>query len=419
MYKYLVAFVLLTPLIGIWLVEGGEYAPSIGTDGYPIGATAAFSVYAVAVAVIAWLVAGRAAPVAELAPTIDANIVFRRFASNVLIVNGAFLALFLFGFGAINVWLGSMGKGEFRVSLGWFGAVPNLMCKFVLPTLVAYATLLYMRSTRNWQLKLRLALVFALAFTTGASWGFKTTAIASVMPALLLLNWRVRPVVAVALAGVFIGSLAIFFFLFDQQVEAGAEVQTFLLRRLTVLQGDVAWHIWDMHTSGEEFPNYWTTLSAGIGDKLLAAFGVSRSDPYEWMLYHYDWMLTYLAGSSFEAIEEGHSVTATPFAEGLVAGGLPGLALFAVLAGVLTGLTYRFINDSMRRGQDVRSALGATYCCYYIIAWLNGGAIVQLFHISLLIGFGMTLVLLVALIRTGLPRILPHRLVVNRMRARP
>lgn len=405
MYKYLVAFALVTPLVGIWLVEGGEYAGSVGVDGYPNGATAAFATYAAAVAVIAWLCSGRRNRLVT-APLAEANTPFRRFSNNLMLFNGVFLVVFLFGFGAISVWLGAVSKGEFRVSLGWFGAIPNLMSKFIVPALVAYAAMLYSRSSRTFEMKVRLALVFLLAFAIGASWGFKSTAMSALLPALLLLYWRVRPVALLMLAAIFVGTLMLFFQIFDTHNDVGVDMQTYLLTRVTVLQGDVAWYVWGLYTSGEPFPNYWPTWLALVGDKLLGILGVSRTDPYEWMLHHYDWMINYLADVPLETTEEGHSVVATPFAEGLIAGGIGGLALFTTIAGVLIGSMYRLIDRALRSGHDIQAAIGATYFCYHLLPWAISGAIVQLFHISLLISLGTTLLALVVMRRFSLQQFL-------------
>lgn len=63
----------------------------------------------------------------------------------------------------------------------------------------------------------------------------------------------------------------------------------------------------------------------------------------------------------------------------------------AILGGVLVGRFYRLIDDALRRGQDQRAALCATYFSCSIFPWLNGGGIVVMFHVSLLAGFGLTL----------------------------
>jgi hypothetical protein len=403
MYKYLVAVVLIAPLIGVWMVEGGEFAGSVGVQGFPNGATLPFAIYVAFVAAVAVLTARpwRRAAIVQVSVA-KANRRFRRFSNNLMIFECIFLIIFLFGFGAINIWLGSSSKGDFRIGLGALGAFPNLMCKFVIPALVAYASLLYLQSTRTSAMKVRLGVIFVIAFITGASWGFKTTAISMVLPALLLLNWRVRPIALVGLTIIFIASLVVFSLLFDSGIVEAADLQGYLLRRITVLQGDVAWHVWGMYSNGEQFPDYSPTLLAALGDKFLVTLGLSREDHYQWMLFHYDWMLNYLAGISPDATaESGHSIIGTPFTEGLVAGGVAGLAGFSLLAGILTGGMYRLLDQSLRRGRNLAATLGATFCCYNLIPWLNAGAIVQLFHFSLLISLATTYVLLAVMLRFG------------------
>ncbi len=396
MYKYLVAFVLLTPLAGIWLVEGGEYAGSVGVDGFPNGATLAFALYAFGVAAVAFLSSRwpRQPEVSTPRKVQDTDALFRRFAANLLAFNAGFLVIFLFGFGAIDVWTGAVGKGEFRVKLGAFGALPNMMTKFIVPALLAYLAVLYSRTSRITPLRMQLTANLAMAFVIGASWGFKSTALFVLMPALLLLNWRIRVGTLIGLCLLFTTVLVVFFQIFDAGVEVDTDVQTFLLRRITVLQGDVAWHIWGLFEDGEVFPTYWPTLLAAFGDTALSMAGLSRVATYEWTGYHYDWMITSLAGATIDQIEEGHSITATPFAEGLVAGGLAGVALFALIGGLLVGRTYIHLDACLRRGHATRAAILSTYFCFYIFPWLNAGAIVQLFHVSLLVSIGSTLLVL-------------------------
>lgn len=386
MYKYLVSFVLITPLIGIILMEGGEFGATIGIYGHPNGAAWAYACYAAGVVIVAWLSSGNVSRKGKGSrrevDTAAADARLEVFGKNLLWLNAIFLFVFLFGFGAIHVWAGNVGKGEFRTGLGAFGAIPNLMGKFILPALLAYASALFRKSSRASHLRWLLGANFALMFVIGASWGFKTTAFIVLLPALVIIYWHITLMTLLRLAMLFVLLIFGFFFLFDVNFETYAEVHTFLLTRITVIQGDVAWYVWDIYKSGEEFPSYWPTLLAAVGDKVLTLFGLSRSDFFQWTLFHYDLLITYIAGVPLEQIEDGHSITATPFSEGLVAGGVWGVALFSVLGGLLVGRMHAFIQQSLRKGHDGRAAIGTTYFCFYIFAWLNGGAVVQLFHLS-------------------------------------
>ena len=181
------------------------------------------------------------------------------------------------------------------------------------------------------------------------------------------------------------------YYLFDQSSVIESSVIDLLVKRITIIQGDVAWYIWDLYIKGEQFPRYWPTLQASLSDTLLVLLGAERGNFFEWMSLHYDYIITYLAGSPPWQIQEGHSVTATPFAEGLIAGGIPGLIVITLVAGVLVGGMYRFIDYSLRNQHNVRAALGSTYFCFYIFGWLNSGGVVQLFHVSIWFGFAVLL----------------------------
>ena len=124
-----------------------------------------------------------------------------------------------------------------------------------------------------------------------------------------------------------------------------------------------------------------------MGDRLMEVLlGLDRIYYVSWVQYHYDLMLTSLAGYSFDTIEGGHSVTATPFAEGVVALGASGVVVFGLIGGALLGLFYSLVRKGLAQGRPLLAALAATYVCTAVIPWLNAGAIVQLAHVSTLAG---------------------------------
>jgi len=399
MYKYLLMFVLFTPLCGIWLVENGAESLTMGIQGEANGATLAFALYATLLVVVAWLTANMSlwprrarthAP--EPVDPLRARHEFMHFSRLFLVVNCIFLFMMLFGFGGINVWLGTIEKGHFRANLGPLGALPYLLTKFAVPALFAYATVLLIRTGRDRRCTWLWYLNAFIVFLAGSTWGFKTTGLFMLLPGLLILNWKL-PVHRLAIfAGVFIGSLVGFTLWFDASAE-DFQVFAFLFGRLTILQGDISWYVWGLYKEGSPLPNYWPTLLAAFGDTILGTF-VSKSSLVEWMAYHYDWMLTYLSGSSLETVANGHSVTGTPFAEGVIAGGWFGVGLFGVVAGLLAGGLYRGLSNAIRDGRPMMAAMLSTYFCFHLFSWLNGGGITQLFHISVLANIAIAYLLL-------------------------
>lgn len=407
MLKYLVAFVLLTPWIGIWLVEQGEYAMSIGVLGEPNGATFAFGVYVVLVAGISFFFAKISFRKKFILGSWHPVIIFNDFSSKnfnthtsdrdyyyfsrrLMSVTTGFLIVMLFGFGGIQVWLGNLDKGIFRTSLGPFGALAYLFTKFTVPALFAYFTMLFLYTDKNVKKKRLWYINAFLVFLAGSTWGFKTTGVFMLLPAILLINWQISGRRIFILFALFFISLIFFVLLFDSALLEDVDIITFLLARLTVLQGDVAWHVWGLYQEGQTLPNYWPTLLAAFGDTVLSNVGISKINLEQWMAFHYDWMITYVSGSPLEQIAGGHSVTATPFAEGVIAGGWLGLVFFATIAGIVVGRSYFHLNRALNKGKSIAAALLSTYFCFHVFSWLNGGAITQLFHVSVLLYISVT-----------------------------
>ncbi|MEO2216590.1 hypothetical protein ABGV49_05910 [Chromobacterium vaccinii] len=387
MFKYMIMFVLLTPLIGISLVEDGAYAASVGKIGMPNGATTAFGAYVLGVVVVTLIAMGPRRDLSMVAtvPRISAiaDDECFQFSLRLLLLITIYIMAMLFMFGGIHVWLGTLEKGMFRTNLGPFGAIPYAMTKFIIPALFAYSTMLQMRIKHGGRCKWLWRLNALLIIIAGSTWGFKTTGMFMLLPGLLILNWKMSLNKAALLAAAFFASLVVFFFVFDAELMDGVNVFQFLVERLTVLQGDVSWYVWGQYIDGIEFPNYFPSLLAGFGDSIIGTF-VDKGNFFEWMGFHYDWMLTYIAVGSEEAIIHGHSVTGTPFSEGIIAGGWMGIAIFAIIAGLLIGRMYRILSNAIENGRANMAALLSTYFCFHIFAWLNGGAITQLFHISVL-----------------------------------
>jgi hypothetical protein len=279
------------------------------------------------------------------------------------------------------------------------------MTKFVVPALFAYSTILLRRAEKSFDNKALWYANLILVFLSGASWGFKTTGIMMLLPSLLIVNWQMSVLrlmkFAMAFASVVVGS----FYMFDARTMDGVNVTAFILTRVTVMQGDVSWHIWNLYQNAEVIPNYWPTLLPAVGDKVLTLMGVSKNDYTQWAQYHYDWMLTHLAGIPLDNIANGHSITGTPFSEGLIAGGLLGMVVIAVIAGVLVGKIYVSLDRSILQAKDMKVALLSTYFCFNVFPWLNGGAITQLFHISVAVNlFAAALLIKLMLTRVRLVR---------------
>jgi hypothetical protein len=389
-------FVLCSPAIGIFLMEQGAFGPSIGRYGEPIGATVAYLAYLATLGLAMLLVLALFRPTHQRSIIDDAG--FLSMALLGLAFNAIFLATMLLGFGGIEILRGDISKGAFRVNLGEFGAVAYMVTKYLSPAVLAYIVFAYRYRLAQATIAARtiVALNFAAVFVIGLTWGFKTTALTMILPAVLIFYWKRLTIGSIlflvaATAGVLLGTA----FAFDDHYEF-SQILDHLLLRATVIQGDVAWAIWEMQSRGYPWPDYLPTLGPVIGDGLFTQVtGLTREDRDAWIHTHYDLLLTFLMGNSPEHIlDRGHTLTATPFAEGVVALGVPGFLLFGAIAGMLIAVNCRLIDRALTHDQAEVAALAATYFAFIMLPWINSGAIVQLFHISVWVSLGVSYALL-------------------------
>lgn len=390
--RLMLFFVLFTPLLGIIQVENGAYAANVAEWGHANGASYAFIAYSLCAIAGAWIWTRgeffRRPPLIVFPLSRTKARIANRCIAIALVVNGLFCALTLLLFGGLSVLLGEVGKGDFRSSLGGLGAFAYLTLKWLAPSTFALACAQYVFAGRPTASRKLLVALGLLTFLIGMSWGFKSSGLLVLLPGFVILLWRatLRSVVVYTASSMFV-LLAAFMFFDTVEGSAYESALQFLVARLTVFQGDVSWYLWGQWIDGASFPGYAVTLSVAIGDQLFTLLsGISRDDGERWILVHYGSLLTYVVGYPIEGIQAGHSVTGTPFSEGLIAMGAPGILVFGVLAGVVSGFLYGRIASAMRRQRAIPLALWSNYSVWCAFAWLNGGEIVQLFHISVIVG---------------------------------
>lgn len=385
MFKYLIFVAVLFPLMGVFLMERGAYGISIGDSGYQNGASLVYLSYVVVLLSVFFLFK-KSYRLVSPSLLVDGSM-FYRYAYRVCVLHFLMIFCMVFFFGAYSVWAGQVGKGEFRANLGGFGVFAYLMAKYISPCALGYMAFLYVNSARGIGERLVLGVGLLLGVLLGSTWGFKSTGISIILPSLLIIYWNAGLFTFLKI-GLFAFSLLLLMgFVFDDSGSVLAAVE-FLWIRLTVIQGDVSWLVWGLFNDGHEFPSYMKTLPALMGDRLLSLFfGISRDDYPEWVSYHYDLLINQVVGLPLDVVEGGHNVVGTPFSEGLIMFGLPGVFFMAVLGGGISAFVYNRIQRALLVGSGISAALWASYFSFFVFSWLIGGAIVQMFHVSVFVGY--------------------------------
>lgn len=385
MFRLIVAAALLFPIIGSALLELGMWGQGINQYGAPNGATLAMIAFAVLFLVtIATL--ERINLFADLGsgPAVtpaDADGTSFRCAAAIVPMT----VYVLYGLGGFRTIFNGIGAGEFRVSLGAGGSIGYLILKYYAPALFSVTALSSVAARRLSPYAIIGLICLALI---AISFGYKSGILMALLPTIVLLFWnaQLRSIIQLLVAALAILILAYWFMKPDDQVHIS--VVAAIAYRAFVLNAEGAWKIWDIYSSGGDLPSYLNTLPPVLGDRVFSAItGITRANPSEWVMSHFSLMATYLAGYKPEyLIATGHNNSAGAMAEGIVAGGAAGMLVFAVLAGTITNALYHFIENRLNTNDFASASVAACYFVYCLISWLIGGGIVEIIHLSILVG---------------------------------
>ncbi len=394
-FRILLAYALISPVIGAAMMEFGWYGRSVNEWGYPNGAAVALLFYALCF-LASWTFWGTVREVRDIG--LDWR--FRRlpapnaafWAAALLVPMAAFVLIGLNGWETIK---GTVGAGEFRAGLSSGGAAGYLILKFYAPAIFAYLVCIYAERWRRappWGMVLP---AFCLALIA-LSFGYKTALVLAVLPAVVLVFWRLRFKHLIYLGGAaFVTILAGFAYRWDEASGVTGLAEAIFYRAF-VLHGDVPWRIWNLWLGGYHFPSYADTLPVVFGDRIYTFFtGITRAEADLWVDSHFGLMITKLSGYEAEYIlSAGHTNVANVFSEGLIAGGIPGIIFFGLIAGFVVRLLHQFIENRLAIKDYGTAAIGACYWVYFVMPWLIGGGITSIAHISVIFGSATTLMLL-------------------------
>jgi hypothetical protein len=382
-YKLVSAFCFIAPLVGLVAIEMGARLSEFSW-GYPNGSAAAFASYCVVVAASIYFMNRHRMFVRVGAfPVRSDAFELRAIYGRALVALLPLTAFVVFGIGGYEAIVGRVQSGEFRASLGGGGAAGYLILKYYAPAILAYTLLVTRRSGASF-FSLRMIAIAVLCGLVALSFGFKSGIVLMLLPAAILIFWNASLRRMILLGG-FALSLIILGYLTLGRTEGAKDLLGQLLTRLFVFQADLTWSIWGQFKAGVEFPNYWNTLLPILGDRVFSSItGITRAEPLEWVNAHFNLMATSVSGYPPEAIiATGHNGSATAFSEGLIAGGVAGVLVIAVFAGAVLTALYMIIDNLIRSNHFAIASVAACYFVMGVMAWLLGGGIAELVHVSI------------------------------------
>jgi hypothetical protein len=401
----LLAYVIIAPLLGCILLEYFEfYSYSSGQIGYYNGSWIVYLANSILLLFIASFVS-------KLKLT-DKTLIIRKFryyysksqiksqTKKIIILSIIFLLMMLFLFQGYKTLLGTVNKGEFRsktLGVAGLGFLAYMIFKFFIPTILAY--LMFIHKYLYKQKKYVIYLAFFLSMFSGFLWGFKSSSIIIILPALMVMfqKFEIKHLFKLVLLFFIVVIIAGYFF--DREIVSSYNLSIFefIFLRMTVIEGDTYWTIFGKIINNEIQPlyfDYFKYLLNFFGNKINSFF-IDLSNPINVLNYKFASYINYVTfGDLYYATSGEHNVTATYVGEGLLFLGFPGVFLFTFLAGIIVGTNIKVFRKSLILKNGKLAAISASCFVMLTWSWLKGGDITTIFHISNLIGIILSSILL-------------------------
>ena len=369
MFDKIVITLFLTSSYGMYLLTRGAYSPLLGEFGYDNGALKAFLLSWTILFIVYYFTK-------KTKLSLPVNITRKKYSYEKIsmiffIILVILLLVILFYFGAYKIWIGSIGKGDFRSTLGPLGAIAFGLSKFTAPSIGAYLAYIYKK--KQIKNKKMLFLNLFIIFLIGSSWGTKSFGLFILLPAMTIILWDLKFYNFIILFILALLAMIVIAIYINNRFTFGMATN-FVLSRLTIMQAEVPWKIWDLQITNHLDVNYIQTIPSFIGDKLLFLLtGLSRGDISEWISHHYGLLLTSLVYDNTYNIMHGFNVTGTFFSEALISLGYFGIVIFPLFAGIFLGILYNSIIKAMKNNNPIVVSILLSYYYFVFFAWLNSG----------------------------------------------
>jgi len=302
------------------------------------------------------------------------NMVFNK--SIIFLLIAIFIMLFIFG--AINVVLGNSGRGELRVTLGFFGFLYNFFTMFLPAGIIVIASIYYQLSNRSKKFRIKLYFIYFLGLLIGVLTGFKFTAILILSAGLVQMSDSIR-VKSLILIGLLFLGLTVFSAFYFMGLD-GFTALNYVFARATSVACEGTVGVWNLYPNGAE--DAWMALLYSVGNKLASLLTGYQVTDVEFLKVNITRLIGYLTyPKASEALSGAFNLTVTNFGEGIYYFGKYYYFIFSILTGLILGFTIRYFFITKTANHILTNTMISVYMMITVLPWLMGGVIGNLFGI--------------------------------------
>lgn len=394
MFKLYIVVILLLPLIGLYSIEQNGYF-----GGYPNNSIWPYTLYLLCFYLSYKFIFKKTLKKQRIiksnARSFRHVVLSSSFKRKTLLVLVVLLLISLFAFNGLNVITGKVHKGEFRVQLGYLGFLMAIPTKFIFPAVFTRFCFLYYHNKTKIYNKYRFDGIFYLmciiAVLFGLTFGDKSMAVTNLLCGMIALFWertKVSHLIIFSLTG--FGLFIFTAYLFDSFLSNSSlsQVIDYLSFRAFALSAESSWKVWDLHLNNKLDFNYFYTLFGILGSGgIYLLFGVGKFESEAYMFNFGKAVTALLYPNSIPLINSGvWNITPSAYVEGILIGGVIGVAAIGLIAGSIYGYIKRIIVNSVDNGDYAKASVFIVYFIYAFSTWIITGGITTLIHPITLFG---------------------------------
>jgi len=288
------------------------------------------------------------------------------------------LILVLFYYGAIDIWMGKIGRGEQRIRLGYLGFLYNFFTMFLPAGIVALSSFLYKYSQNQKKFRKKLYLIYLLAISIGVSTGFKYTAILIISVGMVEMSKyvKLKYIVFFALLFLLLTTFSAYFFM-------GLDPETalnYVFARATSVAAEGTVAVYNLFPEGA--PDAWMALLYAFGNKISSVLTGNEVNSVEFLKINITRYIGYLTyPKADEALSGAFNLTITNFGEGVYYFGKYYYFIFSLITSSIINYSVYLWYTTNRPTKIIFHSMVSIYLMLVVLPWLMGGAIGNLFGI--------------------------------------
>lgn len=268
-----------------------------------------------------------------------------------------------------------VNRGEIRLTLGAFGFLYNWMVIFFVPAVIFLSVLVYRDSI--YKKRKDIITIVVLGVLCGISSGYKSTVVFIFLPTMAFVFFERLKIFYLLL----IGGIGFLFLVFTTSIVRSVDFFTaydFLLNRLTVMTTYGTIGVWEHFKNGAGIDEASKLILGLFGNNITTSILGASKDSVEFLSTNLSRKITYLVyPDSYGALKGTVNVTVTSFGEAVYMFGRL-YWVYAILSGVVIGLTIRKIKKSYFNCSPILLICSSLYFFIVILTWINSGNVFKL-----------------------------------------